>query len=122
MGQPTSRRSPKTGCGTSTTIARARVCSPASASSTEWTGATGTWPGAAEARQRAADDARVRRAQRRVVETKLRGQVTAQVRVDGVGARDEPVEQRAALGRTQVERQAARAAVERLVVEAVGRG
>ena len=44
IGQPTSRSVPNTGCATSTTISRASACSSASASSTVYTGATGTWP------------------------------------------------------------------------------
>src|SRR5438874_620818 len=82
----------------------------------------GARTGAAEAGERTADDLRVHGRERGVVEAELPRQIAAHVVVDGVHARDQAMEQVAALGRAEIQRDAARAAVERLVVEAVAPG
>jgi len=71
-----------------------------------------TRAGPPEARERAADDPRVDRAERRIVEAEFRRKIAAKIVVDGVDARDQAVQEVAGLGGAQVERQASRPAVE----------
>src|SRR5262249_33629613 len=67
------------------------------------------------------DDPRIGVAQRGVVEAQPLGEVTAQVVVDSVDAGSQASEKRLPLRRPQVQREAAGAAVEGLVVDAVVR-
>ncbi len=85
-------------------------------------GLGGARAGHAEARERAADDRRVDRAERLVGEPELRRKIAPQVVVDPVRDADEIVEHRPGLRMAQVERQRLLAAVEGLEVERVAVG
>src|SRR5581483_4718320 len=76
-------------------------------------------PGLAESGDRAVDEARMLRRQRRVVEAELRQRAGAEVLDEHVGVRDEPREDRAPLGPLEVERDALLVAVDAHEVRAL---